>query len=346
MLQPLRRSVWRFGVAGSFLAAGVLATVSARLWFPPEDTLHLGEVIRSTATVPTPITPAVVGVKNSDLANQPAEATGAKPSPLPVATPPPALETPVLTGNVAEDNILLAQSAATPSDFPDTPLGRHVRSHLRLIEGMGPDAEGLYQASLDALREDPEAATALLFSAYEQMAEQRYLDRWKTVDTLATLRSHASLEALRLIAQAPIPEERYSGAHAVSSRSEEGMIRRAAIRGLEDLARRGVVDAETELLSLVQGPEAAVREVAALAYLRTGIDRQQRLVELREALAPRNHWILRLQDLADVRRMPQPSPREETPTQSPRGSSIGAPGPARALKAHPAKEKTPPPQGG
>jgi hypothetical protein len=230
-----------------------------------------------------------------------------------------------------------------PQDFPDSPLGRHVRSHMRLIEGICPDAEGRYQASLEALRQDPEAATALLFSAYEQMAELRYLDRWKTVDTLAALGSHASLEALILIAQKPIPDERYPGAHALSSRAEEVMIRRAAIRGLEALARRGMVDAE--LLSLVQAPETAVREMAALAYLRTGIDRQQRLAELREALAPEDHWILKLQDLDDVRRMPQSNPPEETATKSPNGSSAGALGPARALKAHPAKGKTAPPQG-
>ena len=345
MPQKFTRSRWRLGVAGSLLAAGVLATVSASLWLPQEQTLHRGEVTRSTAAVPTPITPSIVGMSNSDLAHRQAEATGAQPSVFPVATPRPPLEAPKVTKEVDDGITLLAQRAATTPDFPDTPLGRHVRSHMRLIEGIGPDAEGLYQASLEALREDPEAATALLFSAYEQMAEQRYLDRWKTVDTLAALRSHASLEALTLIAQDPIPEERYPGAHALSSRSEEAMIRRAAIRGLEDLARRGVVDAETELLSLVQAPETAVREMAALAYLRTGIDRQQRLAELREVLAPEDNWILKLQDLADVRRMPQPNPPEETATTSPNGSSVGAPGPARALKAHPAKEKTPPPRG-
>ena len=155
--------------------------------------------------------------------------------------------------------------------------------------------------------------------------------------------SHASFEALRLIAQEPIPEGRYACAHALSSRSEEVMIRRAAIWGLEDLARRGMLDAETELLGLVQAPDTAVRETAALAYLRTRIDRQQRLAELREAVAPEDHWILKLQDLADVRRMPQPNPRDEPATKSPGRSSAGTPDPARALKAHPAKEKTSPP---
>jgi hypothetical protein len=236
------------------------------------------------------------------------------------------------------DFVFEAEPFGNP-DFPDTPLGRRLASHLASIEGTGSDAEAQYQASLDKLRETPEEATELLLNAYENMPEERYLDRWKVVDTISTLQTHASLEALAQIANQAVPEELFPDAHHFSSRAEEELIRAAAIEGLEYLASRGVLEATGELRELVSVNDPVVRETAVRAYQRSGGDPQ----EIKEALPEENHWMLELQELADVRAMPQVNPV----SQLDGGHSSGnAPiNPHTDDASEPVKEQSLPPEG-
>jgi hypothetical protein len=301
----------------------MLMTVSARFGLVHEDVSSGGDALRAPAPMRVPVTLPTAVVADGRATRTPA--TDVRPNPVTTAAPLSAIPSlTVATAGAADreatkeakGDVLSASRKSPVWDFPDTALGRHLRTYMAVMEGMGPNAETNYQESLDELRKNAEEATALLFETYQRMEEQRYLDRWKIVDALASLANHGALRALAAIVAAPIPEERYPGVHGRSSRSEEAMIRAAAIRGIEALAQRGVAEADIELLNLIKAPDLAVREKAVLAYLRTGVDRQQRVQELRTILAPEDHWMLQLQEHADVRLMPQPSPADATPSET------------------------------
>lgn len=214
-----------------------------------------------------------------------------------------------------EGDILLDSFEDTVNDFPDTPVGQLLQSVIAATEGLGPDAENHYQSVLDELREHHKEAIHHLFEAYDKMEEDRYLDRWKVIDTMAVLGSNLTLEALTSIAGEYIPNERYPGSHDLSSRSEEAMIREAAIRGIEALAKKGNNEAENALFDLTNSSDTAIREIAVLAYIRSGSGDGQRQLELNETLDADDHGLLNLQELSDISLMPQPTDFDETPNE-------------------------------
>lgn len=184
--------------------------------------------------------------------------------------------------------------------FPATPLGHALDRHLRLTERLDPNAEQAYAQSLAHLRTNAVAAVRLLTRAYADTPPDRYLDRWKLVDALAGLEHPRALSPLVDIAQAAIPAERYR-ATGFSSRSEELMIRQAAVRGIERLARAGVPAAETALIRVIEGAQHRVRKHAVVAYLRSGPDTAVRKAQLRARLPLSDAWMLDARELAAVR---------------------------------------------
>ncbi len=183
--------------------------------------------------------------------------------------------------------------------FPATIVGELLAENMTLTEGLGPDAEDNYQNSLEQLRLNPEEAVTLLADAYEKIEEEQYLDRWKMVDTLATITTDHSLQTLSAIAHSEVPEEQFPGMHGMSSTSEEIMIRRAAIHGIEALVDNGNPEAEEALLNLTRAKEKNIRQSAILAYIRTGSDTESRKTELKQELPEKDYWMLELKQLTE-----------------------------------------------
>lgn len=180
------------------------------------------------------------------------------------------------------------------------------------------------------------------------MDSQRYLDRWKIVDTLATLESHETLPALAQVAEQPVQEETLQHDHQFSQQAEEQMIRTSAIQGLEQLARRGVVEAEAEILELTASTDPIVRETAVLAYRRSGPgERAERIAVLEERLPEEHHPLLRIQEVSAVELVPQPEPGSEAPAPTGEGEAgeTNAPGepPAGTSSEAPSEDGGSPP---
>jgi len=195
---------------------------------------------------------------------------------------------------------IVDSSSESGAYFPDTPLGRRLSGHMDVVDEVGPDAELLYQDSLQALRQQPEVAVELLSKAYTRVDENVYLDRWKMVDTLSSIETDYALDVLVKIASADIPQEQYPGEHGISSRSEEQMIRRAAVWGMERLANSGNLAATDHLQVLVKAADTNVREGAVLALLRTAINREEKKEQLKSVLAEQDHWMLSLSEHARI----------------------------------------------
>lgn len=185
------------------------------------------------------------------------------------------------------------------SYFPATIVGELLTENMALTEELGPDAEDNYQKSLEQLRLNPEEAVTLLADAYEKIEEKKYLDRWKMVDTLATITTDHSLQTLSAIARSEVPEEQFPGVHGMNSKSEEIMIRRAAIHGIEALVDNGNPEAEEALLNLTRAKEKNIRQSAILAYIRTGSDTESRKTELKQELPEKDYWMLELKQLTE-----------------------------------------------
>ncbi len=345
-----RRTVGIIGV----LTVAVIA-VAGLLWPAPKSTSDTDEVVAATP-VHRGAEPAPGPIASHA---SPATLDEAGPSEnLAPTVPDPDAESQVHSTPVDPGDTAIESIESHRSDFPDTPVGRLLTHHMFAAEGMGPDAEAIYQESLEALRVNPREATNLLDNAYQEMEENRYLDRWKVVDTLAELGTHEALEVLSEIAEQPVPLETAAEEEHFSSQSEEQMIRAAAISGIEELASRGVTEADTELYRLASVPDPVVRESAVLAYRRSGTDQQARTTELKGILTVEDHWMVELQEVADVSLMPQPDPQEADPhtgeagaEQTERGTfPAGDPGTGTQTKTvtdpgEPAKEESLPPTG-
>ena len=322
-----RTTTRRRRLLGMILIAALVTGLGCYFWVDRPQNLAQGKTDRILAAQPT----------GEGKAASTQQANPAQPATQTDAPPIASLAPPDFSDDQFDEADFAVEAEPFDSpDFPDTPLGRRLASHLGAIEGTGPEAEARYQASLEKLRETPEDATELLLNAYENMPAERYLDRWKVVDTLSALQTHASLEALAQIANQPVPEELFPDAHHFSSRAEEELIRTAAIEGLEYLASRGVLEAAGELRELVSVNDPVVQETAVRAYQRSGGDPQ----EIKEALAEENHWMLELQELADVRAMPQVNQSDGE-----QSSSAAQPDPRTHDANEPAKEHSLPPEG-
>lgn len=115
-------------------------------------------------------------------------------------------------------------------------------------------------------------------------------------DTLSELTDHSALDALRDIAQAPLPPERvqtgeHVDPHEPTSQGEEVKIRWAALRGIVALAELGNEEAERTLVELAKKADEHVREKAVIAYVNLGADRRERKSEIMAALPESDRWM-------------------------------------------------------
>ncbi len=183
--------------------------------------------------------------------------------------------------------------------FPDTPLGYHLHEHINeIVDSTGSNAASRYQASLTVLRTNPEAVTVMLEQAYQSLDETLYLDRWKIVDTLASLESEFALDSLATIASESISVEKNRKTREFSTYEEEVMIRTSAIDGIKRLAQAGIVEAYDELFQLVGSGDRSVQLSAVIAYRSLSFVHGNGIEELRTVLASEDEWMLDLEILS------------------------------------------------
>jgi len=225
-----------------------------------------------------------------------------------------ALGVPVLATGCAEPDYRLTYEGPAPGAgdlvFPDTPTGHQVEQHLDVMAAVAEDAEERYQASLAALRANPEAASVLA-EVYGQVPEGDYFRRTLLTEALKELRTPEALPYLRSIATSQIPEDRAPGDTEVNTREAEIVIRITAVQGLSNLAAESSAEADDLLLELVGHEELTVRKMAARGYLASPLgDPEQRLARLRELVPQEEHWYVTTK-VTDPREVDHPEVLED-----------------------------------
>ena len=183
------------------------------------------------------------------------------------------------------------QPSSAASALPDTPMGHQVGVHFGLMFAVGEGAAQRYEASLAELRRTPREATRVLYDLYQSALPSHTSLRWASVDTLATLESEEALDALRTIALAPLPPALKDP--ALMNRSDESLIRMAAVEGLFKLAVRGNSAADQALRQVaVESDLVSPRRRAISDYVAAGAHRAERVSELERLLPAEWHPII------------------------------------------------------
>lgn len=209
--------------------------------------------------------------------------------------------------------------------LPNNAVGRGITSFVRASHGVGPNAEKRYQASLEQLRhEDPKEVVQALKGAYEKMPAEAYMEREAIVSTAAALESHEAAELLVDAATEPVAGKTDTD-HGVSPLMEEGVIRYAAIDGLETLARQGNTQAEAALAELIATGHPTVVRAATMAYIQSGPNRVERQ-EAALALLPESQRSIVQRERIDFSLTRQEAPVEGAQKPgSERGAKISFP---------------------
>lgn len=209
--------------------------------------------------------------------------------------------------------------------LPSNDVGRGITSFVRASHGVGPSAEKRYQESLEQLRnQDPKEVMQALKGAYETMPAEAYMEREAIVSTAAALESHEATELLVDAATQPVTAAADVD-HGTSPLMEEGVIRYAAIDGLETLARQGNTEAEAALAELIATGHPTVVRAATMAYIQSGPNRVERQEAALGMLPEAQHNIVQRE------RIDFTLTRQESPVQGPqkpgveRGAAISFP---------------------
>ena len=169
--------------------------------------------------------------------------------------------------------------------------------------GTGDEAEDAYARSLDAVRSRRDEVVAAVATEYEDLPEDRYLERWSLVYLVAELRYKGALGFFERLLASEIPDERSTDPHSFTTAGEEVMLRTTAVEGLERLAVDGDGDAIERLVEHLRHPNFSVRRACMQALSSVG-DRDA-LERARRVLAEIGDE--RVLDIAriDVREAPQ-----------------------------------------
>ncbi len=223
--------------------------------------------------------------------------------------------------------------------FPAGALGDLLRTHMKVMTGVGKDpeqkfqdAEKAYQASLQELRGRAPEVIPLLAGAYNRTEESNYFRRWALVETMRELQSETAVSALAKIATSAIPQERIRTDPERSSVDEEIRIRVTAVEGLGPLAKTNKV-AERTLLSLTKNPHLGMQRAAIREYLAAAPnpdEQEKRSERLRAALPPDRHQLITL-ETTDIKRVPHPDIPDKFNIKKPRPPE-GAPPKAQQQK--------------
>jgi len=169
----------------------------------------------------------------------------------------------------------------SPGRFADTPVGRALHEHLRILTDVSAGADARKVRSLAELRKNAKEASDELMNAYRVAPKQEYFGRWLLTLTLAELNSPEAYLALREIATSEVRLE--SDDPRTHERMNESVIRQSAVMGLAFLAQSGNSSAEVDLLNLAFNPpsgDGAARVMAIKGYLGAGRDYDARVKTL------------------------------------------------------------------
>jgi hypothetical protein len=205
-------------------------------------------------------------------------------------------------------------------NIPNTPAGLKVRNHLMVMYGLGPDAENIYQRSLDTLRGQMDESISILVNAYNEVDKIFFGDRWALVQTLADLKGMQALDDLSRIANEPLPRrEDTLYDHQISPYNEESIIKITAIKGIGNLAVNS--DSAVSILMPFFNHKDSVIRLEALnalaAAIRVADERRKRVLM---ALLPKDYVFV-----ADIRGINPRAIVGENAGLKPSGSGIGPP---------------------
>lgn len=206
-----------------------------------------------------------------------------------------------------------------PSIFPTGAQGDLLRTHMKLMTGVGTDpeqqyqdAEKAYQNSLRELRGSAIKITPLLADAYSRAEERDYFQRWALIETMRELQSEATVSILSKIATSSIPPERVRDDPERSSVDEELRIRVTAVEALGPLSKTNAIATRT-LLSLTKSPYLGIKRSAIRGYLAAASSpkEQRKRAEKLKASLPKNQYRLITLETTDVKKVPHPEMPEK-----------------------------------
>ena len=175
---------------------------------------------------------------------------------------------------------------------------------INRMGGVGDDAEENYKRALNSLSKWGPSILDVIVTEYEDLPEDRYLDRWSLVQLLVELRYPEAVKPLNRIIAARIPAEKVKGSHDASTVAEEVMIRTTAVEGLVRLSADGVAEAREVLLKYAAHRTFSIRRACVQGLMETGTEDDKR--KLRRLLKERKDEGLLKIKRADVREVPQP----------------------------------------
>ncbi len=208
---------------------------------------------------------------------------------------------------LARPDTLETQLTEHPFSFRTTKakdLNAPIVEAINRMGGVGDDAEENYKKALSSLTKWGPRVLDVIVAEYEDIPEDRYLDRWSLVQLIVELRYPEAVKPLNRIIAARIPAEKVKKSHDMSTVAEEVMIRTTAVEGLVRLSADGVPEARDVLLKHAGHRTFSIRRACVQGLMETGTDEDKR--KLRRLLKARDDEGLLKIKRADVRRVPQP----------------------------------------
>jgi hypothetical protein len=197
------------------------------------------------------------------------------------------------------------QEEALRSVIPDGPAGVLLRTFVEAANSEGEDAQAVYEAALEALRQAPEQVAVGIARALGSCPDEDYTLKWTLVHAAAELKDAAVLPLLHELVTTPIPPEVSADPHSYSSVEDETVLRTTAVDGVSEIAARGDERAEGMLFEFLEVPSISIRRAAVQGLLQS-----PRGEELRARVAeylPRDQRFLlelkatRVEDMEQVR---------------------------------------------
>ena len=211
-------------------------------------------------------------------------------------------DTPFLGGPDTLD-IKVVEHPFSFRDGGDKGLEALIVEAVNRMGDVGDDADANYHSALESLRRRTDEAIDEVIGAYQDLPEDRYLDRWSLVHLTAELRSPRALGFLDEIIVSQVPDERYPDSHDLSTVTEAVMIRTTAVEGIVRLSADGLEEARAVLLRQARNPQFSIRRACVQGLMETGTEKDQE--ELRAILRETGEERLLEIRRMDVREVPQ-----------------------------------------
>lgn len=232
--------------------------------------------------------------------------------------------------------------------FDDSPMGRKLAEYINSLNDVGPEADRRLAKLLKELQANPTEAVRLLGDQYRRLPPEQYSLRESVTQTLSDVASHESVQQLAEILKAPLELTKgRADVHANGYSAQEGMVRYAALEGLESLAGMGDSAAEKILADVMVNGNPTMRQQATVAYVQAGPDPRSRMAQAASLLPEGDRWmvnttVIRTPDMPEYSPEDPGSPThpdqpsgqtEKAPPAAATGDSAGpAPGSPEASK--------------